>query len=247
MFIIFCEKQNKMPCSFKVVILWSLMHNFWVFGVGSAGKDAFLSPDHIFLLGILITSFNSFCIFFLAGLPVAEEPPPSLGAWKGSQRWWQWPGFPQWQRLDCPAWLCLATSFRPVGQQNLSKVLQPTVVHGKVRGAHRGQKHPLSPSQLQPGCEQLGLEGYFPPAKLAVGMWSSLRTHEGQGLFPPGACLHGWWLLWAGPQCDPALSRAQKGTVPSQKSCRDTATLLGSSLCFSLPKPPPLGTTLSYF
>lgn len=28
MFIIFCEKQNKMPCNFKAVILWSLMDNF---------------------------------------------------------------------------------------------------------------------------------------------------------------------------------------------------------------------------
>jgi len=60
------------------------MHNFGVCGVGSAEKDAFLCPDHVFLMGILLTDyFNHFCPSFLAA---TEDPAPSLGAWKGSWR-----------------------------------------------------------------------------------------------------------------------------------------------------------------
>lgn len=236
-----------MPCNFKAVILWSLMHNFWVCGVSSAGKDAFLSPDHIFLLGILITSFNSFYTFFLAGLPCSWGASPISGGLEGQPEVVTVARIPEVAEAGLPCLVLFGHILQPCWT---AKPLQGLAAHcprGEGPRSSPGAGAPLVPAQLQPGCEQLGLEDYLPPAKLAVGVWSSLRTHEEQGLFPPGACLHGWWLLCAGPQCDPALSRAQKGTVLSQKSCRDTATLLGSSLCFFLPKPHPLGTALSYF
>lgn len=74
-----------MLCNFKAVILWSLINlpasdNFWVCGVGSAGKEDFLSPDHMFLLGILITSFNCFCTFFLASLSCSWGASPISGS-----------------------------------------------------------------------------------------------------------------------------------------------------------------------
>lgn len=158
MFIIFCEKQNKMPCNFKAVILWSLMHNFWVCGVSSAGKDAFLSPDHIFLLGILITSFNSFYTFFLAGLPCSWGASPISGGLEGQPEVVTVARIPEVAEAGLPCLVLFGHILLPcwtAKQQNLSKVLQPTVLVGKVQGAHQGQEHPLSLLSCSQGVNSL--------------------------------------------------------------------------------------------
>lgn len=176
-----------MPRNFKAVLLWSLIHNFWVCGVGSGGKDAFRCPDHTFLLGILITSFNCFCTFFLAGLSCSWGASPPSGGLEGQ------PEVVAVARITPVAeagLFCLVVSGHILQTCWAAKPLQGLAARcpgGEGPGTSPGAAAPLVPHSVAARmCEQLGLEDCLPPAKLAVGMWSSVRAHEGQGLFLQG-------------------------------------------------------------
>lgn len=149
MLIIFFRKQNKMPCSFKAVILWTLINlpasdNFWVCGVGSAGKDDFLSPDHMFLLGILITSFNCFCTFFLASLSCSWGASPISGSSEGQPEVVTVARIAPVAEAGLP---CLVVSGHVLQSCWAAKPLQGLSARcpgGKVQGAHQRQQ-PLVP------------------------------------------------------------------------------------------------------
>lgn len=183
--------------------------------------------------------------------PAAEESSPSLGAWKGSWRWWWWQlGLPRGQMLGCPVWVHLAVCLRPARQQNLPKA--PVLV-----GKDLGQQHPSSPAESKAGCTA-------PPPKPDSFAWrviSSLQNllegcdlpqglMKGRGSFLSGVCLHGVVAPVSGAPSVTLLSvgHGKAWCLPENtaglRRRRQRQSFLSAS---PAPSRPPSGTALLYF